>query len=213
MIPVGIVTTQKRINVCEDTLKSLGSEVPIKIFRDLKPGIWANHVASWEALFSDGAERALLLQDDVRACKNWYLTTELLAEKFPRSCMISLFNPFYNGDPTNGKGYIRSTSPWEQALIIRRGFYKTFQKWITPERLQKRAVGKRPGDFWHDSLICDFLEDIKQEAILIYPPVFQHTNEESTMSNPRNSKWGNRQCATWPGESFDALEYFTNVWK
>lgn len=210
-IPVGIVTTERRTSVCQDTLTSLGDSVPIQVCRDLKPGMWANHVASWNHLFKDGAERALLLQDDVRACKNWYPTVQLFAERFPKACMISFFNPFYAGDPTNGKGWIRSTAPWEQALMIRRSFYSVFQKWITPERLAKREIGRRPGDYFHDDLICDFLEDIGQEAILVYPPVFQHTNEESTVSNPRNSRWGNRQCMTWPGENFDALEHFANV--
>ncbi len=217
MIPVGIVTTASRASSLERTLDSLRRgqpETQVHVFRDLKPGFYWNHKAAWEALF-EMSDRALLLEDDVRASRNWHRTAELFAVRFPLTLVFSFFNPFLGGMRGADRGWTLHRGPfrWDQALMISKSFYGVMNQMIVrhPDMFASMAIRKRPGDYWHDTIIDWTLNRTRQKAVLASPPFFQHATEPSSVGNPLKWMGRNRVCAEFLGEETDSFAYFKHT--
>ena len=209
MLPVGIVTTAKRADVLKKTLNSLNEEADIQVFCDLEPGLYWNHKAAWAKLF-ERSDRALLLQDDVSASRNWYKTANYITKKFSSAPVISLFDPFFSSNKGIEKGYVLKGTPWEQAIIIKKDFYE-YKNYLTekiPSLLSEFEMSKRKGDYHHDLVVNWTLRYTKQSAVCISPPFFQHRIETSTVGNNKTWKGKDRVCEHYLGDSVDAYAYF-----
>ena len=218
MLPVGIVTTEDRNHSLELTLRSLKAGSPeanIQVFSDLQSGLYWNHKAAWSRLFEQG-DRALLMQDDVRASKEWLKTVQLFADKFPDADVINFFNPFFSGVDSDSiaRGYEKRCTLWEQSLLIKKSFYEKRTQYIEhPERFEKYVIKKRPGDYHHDWTVMDAAKHLKAKCILVTPPFFQHAEEVSTVGNPTKWKGRPRVCKQYIGDDANAYEYFSEKLK
>lgn len=208
-IAVGIVTTKSRENVLLKTLNSLGFDTDIEIFCDLEKGLYKNHRAAWNELFKI-ADTALLLQDDLSASKNWYKTAQLFEDKFPQQQVFNFFD-MYGGrkrERIGDRNYILENGLWEQAVMMRKQFHEVLEQNITQEILDKYENKKRPGDYHHDAVINDVMNKLKVKQMKVFPPFFQHRDEESSVGNNRTYKGKPRQCEWYLGDETDAYEYF-----
>jgi hypothetical protein len=204
---IGIVTTAHRETILHTTLKSLGRGHRIHIFRDRAPGLYRNHRAAWDTLFTKGT-RALLLQDDVIASRGWYETVSLFAERFPTCPVISFFWPWHQGASDKGRGYVYSNQFWEQAILMTKWFNDFFNAHISQKILDDNKMGRRPGDYHHDCVLWDVMELTGRKGMIVCPPVFQHTNVASSVGNPLRSKGKERSSKLFWGEDRDVYAYF-----
>lgn len=207
-IAVGIVTTRGRENVLSQTLKDLKNEVSINVYCDLKKGMFYNHREAWKNLFKK-SNVALLLQDDISASINWYKTVCLFEKKFPKQYIFNFYAMYGNGRPKNlQRMYHFENGLWEQAILIRKPLHDLIEKNLTKDLIEKNEIARRKGDYHHDAVIKDILNKIKVKQMKVFPPFFQHRDEESTLGNPRTYKGKTRQCDFYLGDNVDCFNYF-----
>ena len=208
-IAVGIATTKGRETVLNQTLNQLGNETKIDVFCDLKKGMFLNHRASWNNLF-EKSDVALLLQDDISASKNWYKTCELFIEKFPNQQIFSFYSLFGKTQPKNLRGvYVLENGLWEQAILMKKPLHELIKKLMTKTMIKKRRMPKnKKRDYHHDSVIKDILNLIKVRQMKVFPPFFQHRDEQSTLGNNRTWQGRPRQSIFYLGDDVDSYKYF-----
>lgn len=206
-LPVGIVTTASRKAYLEKTLAAL-NHPGIEVLCDLSPGHQRNHMSAWHHLFRNGAQRALLIQDDVEASRGWYD----VACAFAR-VKAWRFVTLYSALGESGKrtpmvrGYF-TVKDWinEQALILDASFYYNFTMWVRENRdhiFQKHTC--------HDGMLKEYLKVSGEKVIGSAPSLFQHTGVASTMGH--NWKVGKyiRQSRSYQGADFNAQEHFREL--
>ena len=207
---VGIATTKGREAVLQETIKSLRNETKLNIFCDLKKGMFFNHRASWNELFKN-SEIALLLQDDISATKNWYKTCLLFADKFPKQQIFSFYNLFGKKPPKELNGvFLLENGLWEQAIMIRKPLHDLLKKTLTKDMIKYRRMPKnKRRDYHHDSIVKDVLNKIKYRQMKVFPPFFQHRDENSTLGNNRTFQGKPRQSIFYLGDDVDSFDYFS----
>lgn len=211
VLAIGMVSTAERRNEREDTLNSLGRD-GITIFEDLRPGLRRNHMASWQALFSDpNVTHALLFQDDVRAPQGWRTAVDRFLEVFPGQYAISLYSGRKAASTAASITYGHFMLPardWlnEQALLLRREVIVGFTKWLADEEYLNVVS---PGDLkHHDVLIGAFLASRGEKVMCSAPSIFQHSDAPSTVGHPASVGGRARKAVEWPGEDWEAGEHF-----
>lgn len=211
VLAIGMVTTAERRDEREKSLDSLGRD-DITVFEDLRPGLRRNHMAAWQALFSDpDVTHALLFQDDVRAPRRWRTAVERFLEVFPGQYAISLYSGRKAASTSASATYGHFMLPardWlnEQALLLRREVIVGFNKWIVDEEYMN-VVG--PEDVkHHDVLIGAFLASRGERVMCSAPSIFQHSDAPSTVGHPATIGGRARKAVEWPGEDWDAGEHF-----
>lgn len=207
-IAVGIATTKGREDVLNQTLKDLKNETEIEVYCDLKKGMFYNHREAWKKLFKK-SDIALLLQDDVSASINWYKTVNLFADRFPNQDIFNFYAMYGTGKPKNlQRMYHFQNGLWEQAILIRKPLHDIIESKINEELLNKHRMPKRNYDFHHDCVIRDILNQIKIKQMKVFPPFFQHRDEQSTLGNSRTWRGKPRQCEFYLGDDVDSYKYF-----
>jgi hypothetical protein len=211
-IPIGIVTTESRVEKYRETVDNLTRNstkaVPILEYCDVRPGLYWNHRAAWFDLFKRG-DRALLLQDDVKAPADWLETVHLFARKFPKAPVISFFAFYFNHKKGIRSGYHTEYGLCEQALLIRKDFYEYRTRYIERERgLDEYKIGKRPGDYHHDVTIKDACLHARTPIIYTSPTLFQHTGDDSTVGNMKTWRGKPRISHNYIGDEANSYDYF-----
>jgi hypothetical protein len=210
-IAVGIVTTTGREDVLARTLESLNNETEIHIYKDAGKGLYLNNVYAERDLFKK-SNVAIILEDDILACRNWYKTCQLFESYFKLVPYFKFYSLYSKGRPfkkIHGDNcYFFENGLWDQARMVRKSIHREIQRLVTPELLEKHKISKRPGDVHHDSLIKDVLNKMKIKQMYVYPPFFQHQDCVSTLGNPRLWMGKPRSSESFLGESVDSYEYF-----
>ncbi len=201
-IGFGIVTTQGREEYLNTTIKSLGNQDRVRVFKDLELGHLPNHLASMAMLYQDN-QWAMLMQDDIIASKNWIKLVEFVKDKFDYP-IVSFYSAL--GDASKEKNIAKGyffTSNWinEQAMLIREDFYNDFLKWMYAGKNNKSHR-------CHDGYMSEYLKQKGIKVMIIAPSVFQHIGVKSSLNHLWKTFGKERMAKSFMGEDFDCYKFF-----
>lgn len=211
-VRIAMVTTEDREAERARCLDSLGDASDITLVHDTKRALRANHMAAWRTIFSDPeVTHGMVLHDDIRAPKRWREVVDLFVATFPQQPAISFYSPrraAAGSADTPGAHFMLDGGKWRncQALLLHRDVLIGFTRWVMNEEYQDHLP---PAQTHHlDLMLSAFLASRGVKVMVAAPSLFQHSGSSSSNGRPHGNRSRLHQAQDWPGEQWDALEYF-----
>ena len=223
-LKIGVMTTKGRENYLYNSLSALKNDEKlwnVEVFKDLKPGVLCNSLASWHRLFSDKkVEFAVLIQDDIDCSYNTLSAIELFCENLDFDLMLLFSNSKEIISQKPGLIEFKSSMPGYLGFVMSRKCYEEYCDYLQNGEFhlalkeQKRKYSTHiPNDDRMLMVFLDYKKELKKYAV--NPVILQHTGKKSTLGHNWIICGMKRESRNYLGTKVNAKKYFKKVmnWK
>jgi len=139
-----------------------------------KRGPWWNAKRCWEFGASQSTTHHMLLQDDIKICKDFVTGVFDLIKVFPNDVMSLFHGPRKAFDNSRRWG-VTNTGPWGQAIIMPNKLITEFLVW--------QAEHVKPTFKHDDSRLALFLHKTGKRTMVPFPNLVDHEELKSVLGN------------------------------